>query len=426
MAAGWISPRWVPVLVYAAVLTAGLYYAALGLGRVPAVRTAGFAAVLAVLLAAEAPGPRRYGARRWPGRPGRRLTLGLLGARLGLFAAAAALDPSGDARLLFVLLPFTAYFALGRAVSLALGGVCLGGVIAGFALRVPGWYARPADVTDVLMFAVGLVLAIAMAGTAVGEQAGRIRLEAALRDLRDAHDQLAGYADQVAGLSAAAERARLARDIHDGLGHHLTAIAVQLEKAEAFRDLDRAAAGQAVADARAAARAALREVRGSVGALRGGEPSAPLSAVLAGLAGQGGAGEPQVAVTVTGDEAGLGEAARTVLYRAAQEALTNARRHSGARHVRVSVTVGERTARLAVADDGRGFAVPGPGACGACACAGGTAREGFGLLGIRERAALAGGHAEVDSRPGSGTTVTVTVPVRPPPAPVLAAGTATA
>jgi len=406
MKAGWISPRWVPLMVYVVVLAAGLYYAAMDLGGVvPVGRVAGFAVAMTVLLGLEAAD------RRWLVRPGPgRMVLGLLSVRVGLFVAAAALDPSGDARLLFVLVPFAAYFAFGRTVSLVLGGACLAVVVAGFALRVPRWYAQSADVFDVLMFTIGLMLAIAMASIAAAEQAGRLRLESVLGDLRDSHDQLTAYAAQVAGLSAAAERGRLARDIHDSLGHHLTAVTVQLEKAEAFRPLDAASADRAVADARAAARQALREVRGSVAALRGDEPPALLSAMLAGLVRQAGPGEPLVTVTVTGDEAGLGAAARTVLFRAAQEALTNVRRHSGARRACVSVTLDGRDAQLVVADDGQGFDRTSRAVAGGLA-----AREGFGLLGMRERAALAGGHAEVDSRPGAGTTVTVTVPVNAAP-----------
>jgi signal transduction histidine kinase len=401
MTAGWISPRWVPAMVYCVVLTAGLYYGATGLGGgAPGARVAGFAAVMAVLLAIET-GERRWLAAVEP----RWAMLALLAARLGLFAAAAALDPSGESRVLFILVPFAAYFAFGRAVSLALGGLCLVLLIAGLALRVPHWYARAAYLSDVLMFGVGLVLAIAMAGIAVGEQASRVRLEAALRDLRESHDQLTAYAAQVAGLSAEAERNRLARDIHDSLGHHLTAITVQLEKAEAFRDLDAAAASQAVTDARASARRALQEVRGSVRTLRGDEPPARLSAMLAGLVAQAGAGEPRVTLTVTGDETGVDAITRTVLFRAAQEALTNARRHSDARQVSVSVTLNDRQTRLVVTDDGRGFD---PSLCEEPADR--AARGGLGLTGMRERAALAGGHVEVDSRPGAGTTVTVTVP----------------
>jgi signal transduction histidine kinase len=400
MTAGWISPRWVPVTVYCVVLATGLYYGVMNLdGGARGARVTGFVAVMVVLLTVETAEPR-WRTRREP----RWAALVLLAARPGLFVAAAALDPSGKSRLLFILVPFAAYFAFGRAVSVGLGGLCLAMLVASLTLRVPHWYNQAAYVSDVLMFGIGVALATAMAGVAVGEQASRTRLEAALRDLRESHDQLTVYAGQVAELSAAAERTRLARDIHDSLGHHLTAITVQLEKAEAFRDRDRAAADQAVADARASARYALREVRGSVRTLRGLEPPAPLSAMLAGFARQAGAGEPHVTVTVTGEEAGVDAATRTVLFRAAQEALTNARRHSGARRISVSVTVDDREARLVVTDDGRGFD-PTP-----RELPGRAARDGFGLLGMRERAALAGGRAEVASQPGAGTTVTVTVP----------------
>lgn len=405
MTVGWISPRWVPVAVYCAVLAAGLYYSAMGLGRaVQGPQVAGFVLVIAALLAVEA------AEWRWLPLPLPRWEmLALLATRLGLFAAAAVLDPSGEFWVLFILVPFAAYFALGRTVSLVLGGVCLAFVFAGFTLRVPHWYTQPMYLSDVLMFGLGLVLAIAMAGTAIGEQAGRIRLEAALRDLRESHGQLTAYAAQVADLSAAAERNRLARDIHDSLGHHLTAIAVQLEKAQAFRGRDGSAADQAVADARWLARQALQDVRGSVAALRGDELSAPLSAMLADLVRQAGSGEPLVTLTFTGDEAGVGAAARTALFRTAQEALTNARRHSGAQQVLVSVTVDDREARLVVTDNGRGFD---PSQCSTQT--GRAAQEGlggFGLLSIRERAALAGGYAEIASRPGAGTTVTVALPV---------------
>lgn len=404
MTAGWISPRWVPVLVYCVVLAAGLYYGAMSLGGgAGGARVTGFVVVMAVLLAVEA-AEWCWLAQAEP----RWAVLALLAARLGLFVAAAALDPSGESRVLFILVPFAAYFALGRAVSLALGGLCLALLIAGFTLRVPHWYAQAVYLSDVLMFSVGLVLAIAMAGIAVGEQASRIRLEATLRELRESHDQLTAYSAEVAKLSAAAERNRLARDIHDSLGHHLTAIAVQLEKAEAFRDRDQTAADQAVAVARSLARQALQDVRGSVAALRGDEPPAALSAMLAGLVRQADIGEPRVTLTVTGDEAGVGAATRTVLFRAAQEALTNARRHSGARQVCMSVTVDDREARLVVSDDGRGFD-PSPCETPAGRVAG-DGFGGFGLLGIRERAALAGGHAEIASRPGAGTTVTVAIP----------------
>lgn len=124
--------------------------------------------------------------------------------------------------------------------------------------------------------------------------------------------------------------------------------------------------------------------------------------MLAELVRQAVTGEPQVTLTVTGDEAAIAASARTVVFRAAQEALTNARKHSGAGQVSMSVAFDDREVRLIVSDDGCGFD-PLPHAA--------QAQHGLGLAGMRERAALAGGRAEVDSRPGAGTTVTVTIPL---------------
>jgi signal transduction histidine kinase len=359
----------------------------------------GFIAAIGLLFGLEAADQRRDATRAaWSS------AAVLLAARLALFAAVAALDDSGLSRVLFVLVPFAAYFAFGRAVSLALAAASLAVLLAGYALWVPHWYTDATKVSDILMFCVGLVLAISMASIAVGQQEGRARLETALHDLERSHAQLTAYSAQVAELSAAAERNKLARDIHDSLGHHLTAISIQLEKASAFRDRDAGAAQQALADARSSARHALDDVRLSVRTLRGEAARFSLPAKLTELVRQAGGQQPQITLSITGEESGISDAALTVLYRAAQEALTNARRHAQAGHVSVSVEFGRSGARIVVADDGRGFR-PQP--------AGPPGSSGYGLTGMRERAALVGGTMEVESRPGGGTHVTVTVPALP-------------
>ncbi len=201
------------------------------------------------------------------------------------------------------------------------------------------------------------------------------------------------------------ERNRLAREFHDGLGHHLTAIAIQLEKASAFQETDAATASRAVADARRSAGRALDEVRQSVRAMRDEDAYFSLSTALADLVHQADAGPPAVALSISGDEHGHRSEALTALYRAAQEGLTNVRRHADATRVRLSAEFGEDEARLVVADDGRGFATDIR-----------TAPGGFGLRGMSERLALLGGRVQVEAAPGRGTVVTVTVPRVPAPA----------
>lgn len=355
---------WLPYVMYGAVLLAGLHDQARGHGGL--VAAAGLVAAVAVLAALE-PLERRVTAP----------PVVFLAARTALFVVVAALDGSGLSNLLFLLVPFTAYFAYGRRVAVALA-VALVALPVGWATVADlHWYRGGERVTDVLMLGVGMALAVAMASAAVGESESRARLRLAL--------------DEVAVLSAAAERGRVARDIHDSLGHHLTAVSIQLEKATAFRELDPAAAEQAVRDARASAARALDEVRGAVRAL-----AAPfsLSAALAELACDAGGGQCAVDVEVSGDERDLPVAARVALFRAAQEGVTNARRHAGAGRVTVRATFGGDTARLVVADDGHGFAD--------------GAADGFGLRGMRERVAAVGGSVDVSARPG--VTLTVTVP----------------
>ncbi|GAA1329172.1 sensor histidine kinase [Saccharothrix algeriensis] len=342
----WLSP-----LLYGAVLLAGGYAGLAGLGET---RFGWFAGGLVALVALDLAEPRFSAAGVF------------LVARAALVVLVAAADGSGMARVLLLLLPFGAYFAFGRVVAVALGLGCAGLVVVSFSVTAPGWAHDVERVSDLLMFAVGLVVTLAVAAVAVEERRGRARL---------------------AELSAAAERSRVARDIHDGLGHHLTAVSVLLEKASAFRERDPEAADRALADARESARRALEDVRRSVGALR--EPfrlAAALAESTRGL---------KVDVRCGGDEDGFDPAVLLAVYRAAQEGVTNALRHADAGSVSVRVHCGPEAAELVVLDDGRGFS---------------AAQEGFGLSGMRERVAALGGEVDVRGAPGAGTRLTVRIP----------------
>jgi signal transduction histidine kinase len=361
--------------LYAAVLTAGLYAGAAGLGDTrPVPLVAGL-----VLLA----GIDLVERRRWLVARGAVAAL-LLAVRVGLYVLVVAVDGSGVSKALFVLVPVIAYFAFGRAASITTAVACLAAVVVASATRptgdAPHWYADLERVSDLLMLGLGLVLAVTMAAVAVEERRLRARVEAG-------NDRLRAYAAEVAELSTVAERNRLARDIHDGLGHHLTESAILIEQATAFRDHDPAAAGRALAEAHRAVRQALDEVRRSVGALH---PSGfTLSSAVAGLGGG------TVSVDVDGAEDGQPLPVLTAVYRAAQEGITNARRHAGAERITVRLAFAAGAVTLVVADDGCGF-VPD--------------RPGFGLTGMRERIEQVGGQVDVDSRPGAGTRLTVSVP----------------
>ncbi|GAB7184528.1 signal transduction histidine kinase ComP [Kitasatospora sp. Ki12] len=404
MASPSTAVPWIPPVLYTAVLAGGIYHAAVSGGPAHLARVAGFVAGLALLLALEV-FERRC---RKPSSPVRGEAV-LLAVRLLLFTAVAALDGSGVSRALFVLVPFTAYLAFGRRAGVLCGAGCVALLVVGYTLWVPRWWVRAEYVSDLLMFGLALALAGSMAAVAVREQQARARLEGVLAELEDSHEQLAAYALRVAELSTADERNRVAREIHDSLGHHLTAVAIQLEKAEAFRELDPPASAKAVSDARWSAGRALTEVRESVSALRDARPFS-LTRALADLVRHFGDDRMTVTLQVTGDEAGYGAEPLTALYRAAQEALTNAQRHGRATRIDVTAAYGEVAARLVVADNGRGFAaVP-------TDRPGGT---GFGIRGMRERVELLGGRVDIDGQPtpreAGGAVVTVTVPRCPIP-----------
>ncbi|GID91538.1 hypothetical protein Adi01nite_09500 [Amorphoplanes digitatis] len=366
-------------LLYGAVLLTGLYFVVAGLAPdAGAMSVAVFVAALLALLGVEQ--------LDWRGPTTPRRAIVLLAVRMLLLAAVNAADPGGFARVLYVLMPFFAYLSLGRWA----GHVVAAAYLVAAVLRagsVPDWWADPETVSDLMMFFIGLVLALAAAAFAADQRRSRLRAEQLVSDLRRAQRR-------VAELSAAAERNRVARDIHDSLGHHLTAISVQLAKAQAFRDRDAAVADRAVADAHRAAGRALREIRESVGVLRA-EPF--LLAVALGSLAEG-LDDPgfRVRLEVSGSESAHDRAGLEALYRVAQEALTNARRHAAADRVEVVLRCGDADAVLEVEDNGRGFAV--------------EAAAGTGLAGMRERLAALGGSVRVESAPGRGTRVVACLP----------------
>ncbi|MET8154127.1 sensor histidine kinase [Actinoplanes sp. NPDC049668] len=371
--------RWMASLLYGAVLLTGLYFVVAGLAPdASAASVAGFVAALLALLVVEQ--------LDWRAPTTRRRAIVLLAVRMLLLAAVNTADPGGFARVLYVLPPFVAYLSLGREAGHLVAVAYLTGAVVQ-AVSIPGWHSDPEIVSDLLMFFVGMVLALAAAAFAADQRRSRLRAERLVDDLRLAQRR-------VAELGAAAERNRLARDIHDSLGHHLTAISVQLAKAEAFRDRDPAAADRAVADAHRAAGRALREIRESVGVLRA-EPfllAVALGALAEGLDDAG----FRVRLEVSGSESAHDRAGLEALYRVAQEALTNARRHAAADRVEVVLRCGDADAVLEVEDNGRGFAV--------------EAATGTGLPGMRERLAALGGSVRVESAPGRGTRVVACLP----------------
>lgn len=198
------------------------------------------------------------------------------------------------------------------------------------------------------------------------------------------------------------EREQLARDLHDTVAHHVSAIAVRAQAGLAVAPHRPEAATEALAVIEAEASRTLAEMRTIVRALRRDEPGADVDAPqrrladVALLADDAGPG-PSVRVTLAGDADAVAPAVGAAVYRIAQEAVTNARRHARSpRLVDVHAAVEGDVVRLVVTDDGE----PPARASG----------EGYGLAGMRERAALLGGTCEAGPAPDGGWVVAATLP----------------
>lgn len=183
-------------------------------------------------------------------------------------------------------------------------------------------------------------------------------------------------------LTVSAERERVARDVHDVLGHSLTVVTVKAELAEKLVDEDPAAARAELADIQALARQALAEIRATVGGLRAARLGDELEGAALALRAAG------IDAEMPPDPDVLDPRHRTVVAWVLREAATNVVRHAGARHCRVELT----PHALAVTDDGRGLAGSGPG---------------NGLRGLRERVESSGGHFLLGPGPGGGTRLEV-------------------
>lgn len=201
------------------------------------------------------------------------------------------------------------------------------------------------------------------------------------------------------------QRTQLARELHDTVGHHMSAIAVQAQAGRTLAASDPDLAMKALETIEGAASRALEEMRAMVGVLRDGAEAdlAPQPGVddIEHLARQVDGG-PRIDVQLSGDLDGLSPAVGVAIYRIAQESITNAVRH--ARHatrITVDVASDAEQVRLTVRDDG---------------VAATTARtsSGHGLVGMTERAALLGGTLRAGPSPGRGWVVEAVFPTGGP------------
>lgn len=250
------------------------------------------------------------------------------------------------------------------------------------------------DMEKVDLSRPGLALPSSIDGVGETEEVERLEL-AFLRMMRrlEAERRRAGSA---ALRAQEEERARVARDLHDEVNQSLTGLLLRLEAA---REAAPPQLEAELEETKALANQAMRELLSLARQLR---PTAlddlGLTAAVAGQVEQLARGEIAAEFAAEGEFSDLGDDAQLVVYRVAQEALSNAARHSEAERIEVRLRRAvQGSVELEVADDGRGFAFD-------------EAERGLGIAGMRERALLIGGELTIESRPGHGTTVRLAVP----------------
>ena len=352
---------------------------------------------------------------------------------VGAFAVAVAAGAvevlvdirAGASDLAIIILLYTLAAYRPRSFSLPGLGVCL----LGSAVAVVRWSPSRVTTADAFLGAMAALVAPSVIAWLLGDSMRYRR--AYYRGLEERAAQLERERDAQAQVAAAAERARIARELHDVVAHNVSVMVVQADGASYALDSEPDRARQALADISRTGRQALAEMRRLLGVLRGGgdraaaaegaaaaraaavaEQAVAEQAGLSPLPGTGQLGDLidqtrgaglEVSMTVSGRPRRLPAGIDLAAYRVVQEALTNVRKHAGPlARAEVSLRYGRDGGLcLEIADDGQGAAAPSDGL-------------GHGLTGMRERVAMCGGTLRLGPRPGGGFRVTARIPVAHP------------
>jgi signal transduction histidine kinase len=241
-------------------------------------------------------------------------------------------------------------------------------------------------------------------------------LEDAHRQLADAHRQLELSAEREAELAVLSERSRLAREMHDTIGHALVLIAVKLEAAQRLRAVNPERADREIDVTKEIVRSTMNEMRASLANLR--SPVTTQQSIGEMLARRARESSERAGFHATyhlPDDLGeISAPIREALYRVGAEALTNVEKHARARKVTLSLARCEDTITLQVEDDGVGLpalVAAGQRAAEAPAAPPSSPPGHYGITGMRERAEALGGRLSLRPRAGGGTIVEVSIPL---------------
>jgi signal transduction histidine kinase len=273
--------------------------------------------------------------------------------------------------------------------------VPLGGYLLAIGLNSGQWTDVP---LNLIVVGPAVLFVAVFTELRANERVSRQEAEVLIDKLESANRQLAAYAVQAEDLAATHERNRMAREIHDNLGHHLTIINVQLEAARHVIDSDSDRALEAIDTAQRLAKEGLTEIRRSVTSLRDSPVTGrPLTEAIATLAQETRRTGIVTEFVVKGERRHLEANSKMILYRAVQEGLTNIRKHAHASRVDLTLDYSDPSeVHLSVKDNGVGAVT--------------VDNDGFGLLGVNERVGSVGGSVELETAPGKGFTLGVAIP----------------
>jgi signal transduction histidine kinase len=245
-------------------------------------------------------------------------------------------------------------------------------------------------------FFAGQVFILIFTEMAFTEQQGRIKMEKLANELSEANRHLSEYAGQVKDLTISQERNRLAREIHDGLGHYLTTINMQIKAALAIIQKEPKQAVHLLENAQQLTTEALLDVRNSVSSLRE-DNLGDLSLVerITKLIESSKYAERMIEFKTLGSPRALSPQVDVSLFRVAQEAINNANKHSQSSRIDISLSFEEPDRiSLEIADNGVGAS---------------SIDGGFGLIGMKERILLINGTFEIKTAKNEGFSVKVSV-----------------
>jgi signal transduction histidine kinase len=272
-------------------------------------------------------------------------------------------------------------------------------VVAAFVIPGAFLYGWGNALATVLGYTAGVFFVIIFTQVYVNELKARTEIQHLAARLEEMNRQLGAYAVQAEELATTKERNRLAREIHDSLGHFLTVVNVQLEAAQAVFESDPDAARNALAKAQTLTKEGLDEVRRSVAALRASPMDGqPLEAAFETLLEKSRAAGLLAEMRVSGRVRALTPQVEHTLYRAAQEGLTNVHKHARASKVTLHLDYSAADGvSLLIEDNGVGLDPE-------------VLEEGFGVLGLRERVKILGGKLLMTSEHAQGTRLEVRIP----------------